>query len=118
MTTQGALRDDLLDPEVNHDPYPFFARLREEDPVHYSPAHRAWLVTRYDDVVAGFSDQRLSSNRVKPLLEALSPENRAKAGGVMEQMAEWMVVSDPPEHTRLRRLATNAFHPRKVVAME
>jgi hypothetical protein len=43
MTTQGALRDDLLDPEVNHDPYPFFARLREEDPVHYSPAHRSWL---------------------------------------------------------------------------
>jgi cytochrome P450 len=118
MNTQGALRDDLLDPEVNHDPYPFFARLREEDPVHYSPAHRSWLVTRYDDVVACFSDPRLSSDRVRPLLAALSPENRAKAGPVMEQMADWMVVSDPPAHTRLRKLATIAFHPRKVVAME
>jgi cytochrome P450 len=118
MTTQDALRDDLLDPEVNHDPYPFFARLRTEDPVHYSPAHRAWLVTRYDDVVASFSNPALSSDRVRPLLEALSEENRAKAGGVMAQMAEWMVVSDPPAHTRLRRLATNAFHPKKVVAME
>lgn len=113
-----ALRDDLLDPEVNHDPYPFFARLREEDPVHYSAPHRGWLITRYDDVVQGFGHPALSSDRVKPLLAALTPENRAKAGGVMAQMAEWMVVSDPPQHTRLRRLATNAFHPRKVAAME
>ena len=95
MTT--LLKDDLLDPEVNHDPYPFLARLREEDPVHYSEAHRAWLVTRYDDVVAAFGDKRLSSDRVRPLLKAMSPEKRAKAGPVMEMIAEWMVTSDPPE---------------------
>jgi cytochrome P450 len=118
MTTQRLLRDDLLHPEVNHDPYPFLARLREEDPVHYSAAHRSWLVTRYDDVAAGLTDLRLSSDRVRPLLAALPPHKRAKAGAVMAQIAEWMVVSDPPQHTRLRRLATSAFHPRKVVAME
>jgi cytochrome P450 len=117
-TAQDALRDDLLDPEVNHDPYPFLARLREEDPVHYSAAHRAWLVTRYDDVVAGFGHPALSSDRVRPLLAALSPEKRARGGGVMAQMADWMVVTDPPAHTRLRRLATAAFHPRRVAAME
>jgi cytochrome P450 len=116
MTT--LLKDDLLDPEVNHDPYPFLARLREEDPVHYSEAHRAWLVTRYDDVVAAFGDKRLSSDRVRPLLHAMSPEKRAKAGPVMEMIAEWMVTSDPPAHTRLRKLTTKAFHPRKFVAME
>ena len=104
MTTM--LKDDLLDPEVNHDPYPFLARLREEDPVHYSEAHRAWLVTRYDDVVAAFGDKRLSSDRVRPLLRAMSPEKRAKAGPVMEMIAEWMVTSDPPAHTRLRKLTT------------
>jgi cytochrome P450 len=118
MTTGESLRDDLLDPEVNHDPYPWFARLRDEAPVHWSPSHRAWLVTRYDDVAAGLGDLRLSSDRVRPLLAALSPENRRRGGGVMAQMAEWMVVSDPPEHTRLRRIATGAFHPRKVTAME
>ena len=79
MTTM--LKDDLLDPEVNHDPYPFLARLREEDPVHYSEAHRAWLVTRYDDVVAAFGDKRLSSDRVRPLLHAMSPEKRARRPG-------------------------------------
>ena len=36
----------------------------------------------------------------------------------MEMIAEWMVTSDPPGHTRLRKLTTKAFHPRKFVAME
>jgi cytochrome P450 len=112
------LRDNLLEPEVNHDPYPFFARLREEDPVHYSEAHRGWLVTRYDDAAAALLDPRLSSDRVRPLLEKLPAERRETAGPVMELIAEWMVVTDPPAHTRLRKLATKAFHPRKFVAME
>jgi cytochrome P450 len=116
--TTDVLKDDLLDPEVNHDPYPFFARLREEDPVHYSEAHRAWLVTRYDDVAAGLADLRLSSDRVRPLLNAMPEDKRATAGPVMELIADWMVVTDPPVHTRMRKLATKAFHPRKVVAME
>jgi cytochrome P450 len=112
------LRDDLLDPEVNHDPYPFLAQLREEDPVHYSEAHRSWLVTRYDDVVAAFGDPRLSSDRVRPLLHAMSDQRREAAGPVFELIADWMVVTDPPIHTRLRKLAAKAFHPRKVTAME
>lgn len=104
---------NLLDPEVNHDPYPLLAELREEDPVHYSEAHKAWLVTRYDDVVAAFGDPRLSSDRVKPLIGRMKEPSK-----VLELIADWMVVSDPPVHTRLRKLTTKAFHPKKVVAME
>jgi cytochrome P450 len=118
MTAGQALHDDLLEPRFNDDPYPFFVHLREQAPVHYSAAHRSWLLTRYDDVAAGLGDPRLSSDRVRPLLAALSEEKRLQAGGVMRQISEWMVVTDPPAHTRLRRLATSAFHPRKVVAME
>jgi cytochrome P450 len=118
MTTRDALVDDLLGPEITRDPYPYFARLREHSPVHYSEAHRAWLVTRYDDNVAAFADPALSSNRVRPVLEKMSPSKRAAAGPVFEMMADWMVVSDPPAHTRLRKLATVAFHPKKFVAME
>jgi cytochrome P450 len=114
----GALRDDLLAAEVNADPHPFHAALRERDPVHFSEAHRAWLLTRYDDVAASFLDPRLSSDRVRPLLEAMSPGRAAAARPVMEMMTGWMVVSDPPAHTRLRRLAAAAFSPRRVAAME
>lgn len=118
MTTTNPLRDNLLDPDLVQDPYPYFAALRERSPVHYSEVHRSWLLTRYDDVAWGLADLRLSSDRVKPLLARLSDENRAKAGGALGLIADWMVVSDPPAHTRLRRLVTLAFHPRKIQRME
>src|SRR4051812_47670914 len=113
-----ALADDLLAEEVNADPYPYFAALREHDPVHYSERHRAWLVTRYDDVAAGMRDLRLSSDRVRPLLEAMTPEKRATAGPVMELITGWMVVTDPPVHTRPRPLAAHALHPPPAAKME
>jgi cytochrome P450 len=118
VSTRSPLKDDLLDPEVNANPHPYFARLRDEDPVHWSDKHHAWLLTRYDDVAAASSDPRLSSDRVRPLLARMPADRRPAAGPVFELIADWMVVSDPPTHTRLRRLATSAFHPRKAVAME
>ena len=41
---------DLGNPATNADPFPEFARLRREDPVHWSPAMKAWIITRYDVV--------------------------------------------------------------------
>ena len=116
--TAATLPDDLLAPELIQDPYPAYKRLRDEAPIHWSERHRSWLVTRYADVAAGMSDLRLSSDRVKPLLARMPADKRAASGGMLEQIAEWMVVSDPPAHTRLRKLATSAFHPKQVVAME
>ncbi|HEY1689775.1 MAG TPA: cytochrome P450 [Solirubrobacteraceae bacterium] len=112
------LEDDLLDPAILAAPHPCFASLREHDPVHWSERHKAWLVSRYDDVAAALTDPRLSSNRVQPLLDAMSPEQRSKSGALMELINGWMVVSDPPEHTRLRRLASSAFGPQRIMAME
>ena len=40
------------DPEVLQDPYPHFARLRAESPVHHVAEHDIWVVSRYDDLVA------------------------------------------------------------------
>jgi cytochrome P450 len=112
------LASDLLAPEVIQNPYPYVAELRDRDPVHWSDAHRAWLLTRYDDVVAAFADPRMSSNRVKPLLAAMSEERREKAGRVMEMLQDWMVVTDPPEHTRLRKLVARAFSPQRILRSE
>ena len=111
-------RDNLLDPELVQDPYPHFAALREHAPVHYSEAHRSWLVSQYADVATGLADLRLSSDRVTPLLQRMPAADRARTGGVFSLMADWMVLSDPPAHQRLRRLATLAFHPRKIQGME
>jgi cytochrome P450 len=113
------LVDDLLAPEVVRDPYPFLASLRERDPVHYSEAHRGWLVTRYVDVAAGLQDsRRLSSDRIGPLLAKMPPKRRAELEQVMGLIQDFMIVQDPPEHARLRRLVARAFRPQRVAAME
>jgi cytochrome P450 len=48
----------------------------------------------------------------------MPPDRRQQAGPVLEMMQNWMVVTDPPEHRRLRALAARAFNPRRVAAME
>jgi len=117
--TEGELSVDLLAPGVNEDPYPHFAALRRQDPVHWSERHRGWIITRYDDCSAALVDyKRLSSDRVRPLLEAMPAERRERVGPVYEMLTGWMVVTDPPEHRRLRALAANAFNPKRVASME
>ena len=59
---------DLTNPQVLADPYPLFERMRQEDPVHWSEALQAWVLTRYDDVVRAFRDQRLSNQRTDLLV--------------------------------------------------
>lgn len=119
MTTAATPNDDLMSAEILADPYPALAAMRASDRIHWSDAQRAWFVTRYDDVVAAFGDARLSSDRVRPLLAKMDQTQLDDtAGRVMELLTGWMVVTDPPAHTRLRRLAANAFNPRRVAAME
>jgi cytochrome P450 len=114
----GAVADqDLLSPELTEDPYAYFAGLRAADPVHWAEANKAWLLTRYDDVVAAYADPRLSSDRVRPLLGVLPEQRRAEYGPMLEVMGRWMVVTDPPAHTRLRKLANHAFRQQRVNAM-
>jgi len=108
---------DLLSPELTEDPFAYYAGLRASDPVHWAPASKAWLLTRYDDVVAAFGDPRLSSDRVRPLLEVLPAQRRAEYGPMLEIISRWMVVTDPPVHTRLNRLASRAFRQQRVSAM-
>ncbi len=108
---------DLLSPELTENPFAYFAELRASDPVHWAPASKAWLLTRYDDVLAAFSDPRLSSDRVRPLLDVLPAERRAEYGPMLEVISRWMVVTDPPVHTRLNRLASRAFRQQRVSAM-
>ena len=108
---------DLLSPELTEDPFAYYAGLRASDPVHWAPGSKAWLLTRYDDVVAAFGDPRLSSDRVRPLLDVLPAPRRAEYGPMLEIISRWMVVTDPPVHTRLSRLASRAFRQQRVSAM-
>lgn len=101
----------LLDPEVLANPYPLYERMRTEDPVLWDPYLHAWVVTRYRDVIDVF--QRFSAKRT-PTPERLAALGMEELGPIANLMVRQMLFLDPPEHTRVRRLAAAAFTPRRV----
>ncbi len=101
----------LLDPDVLADPYPLYRQLRSEDPIHWDPFLHAWVVTRYADVVQVL--HHFSANRT-PTPEQLSELNLSALNPIAEVMVRQMLFLDPPDHTRLRALASAAFTPRRV----
>ena len=109
MTSSEVVFNPLL-PEFHADPYPFYRRLREADPVHHS-ALGIWVLTRYDDVVMVLRDSRFGREGMAELMEARL--------GVPARPASTrdMLFRDPPDHTRLRALVSRAFTPRVVEAM-
>lgn len=102
---------------IRRDPFPTYARLQDEDPVHWSPALRTWVVTRYDDVRNIALSADLSPNRLKPFYEALRDERRNTLAEVMRYLSLWLVFRDAPEHTRLRRLLNGVINLKVVQAM-
>ncbi|MEV7088361.1 cytochrome P450 [Streptomyces sp. NPDC093085] len=103
--------------EFATDPYPAYAWLREHAPVHRTELPsgvEAWLVTRYGDARQALADARLSKN---PTHHAGPEHTRGRTGIPGERKAELMthlLNIDPPDHTRLRRLVSQAFTPRRV----
>lgn len=104
----------LLDPEVLANPYPLYARLRNEDPVHWDPYLHAWIVTRYADVITVL--YHFSANRT-PTPEQLTKIGLAELGPVAQVMVRQMLFLDAPDHTRLRGLASTAFTPARVESL-
>jgi len=104
----------LLDPEVLANPYPLFRRLRMEDPVHWDAFLHTWVVTRYVDVLEvlhNFSAERTHTP------EKLKAMGLAQMGPIAQLMVKQMLFMDPPAHTRLRSLASQAFSPARVAVL-
>jgi hypothetical protein len=98
------------DPATLADPYPLFARMRDEDPCHWSPRLKSWVLTRYDDIKRVCLDkERVSSDRLRPFFASLPGAEAARIADIVRYLSLWMVFKDPPEHTRLRRLASRVF---------
>lgn len=101
----------LLDPDVLANPYPLFHRLRTEDPVHWDAFLHTWVVTRYVDVLEVLHN--FSANRTHSP-EKLKAMGLSTMGPLAQLMVKQMLFMDPPEHTRLRSLASQAFSPARV----
>src|SRR5712691_11570980 len=99
------MHDDLFAPEVVHDPYTYFGRLREEDPVHWNARDEAWLITRYDDVVWLTRHPELFSSAV------FTPPSRGASADVQQVFADMFIRRDRPTHTAMRQVVHGMFTP-------
>jgi len=101
--------------EIRANPYPFYEQLRSNDPVHWDEEMGFWVLTRYSDIDALYTDNRFS--RAQGLMrgfERLSKENQKIAQPVYHSFSKTVFYADPPYHTHLRGLMNNAFTPRRV----
>ncbi len=106
-----------LDKGTIIDPYPRYDYLRATDPVHWNEGLRAWLLTRYADVASALRDPSLSADRMGALMGQLPEAAREKVRPLFRIFSGMMLMSDPPDHTRLRALSNKAFTPRVVERM-
>jgi cytochrome P450 len=101
---------DPYDVDIYADPYPVYARLREDAPLYYNEAYDFYAVSRFADVERGLVDARRFISGRGGILELI------KAG--IELPSGTLIFEDPPSHTIHRSLLSRVFTPRRVAALE
>ena len=107
---------DPFSPEFAQNPYPTYKRLREEDPVHWSPLG-FWMVTRFEDVDFVLRDKGFGQD-IQHLLSRKYPDHPT----ILDEpgsrtLANLIIMKEPPDHTQIRKLFVQAFNFREVKAM-
>ncbi len=111
MTTATDLVYDPYAYEIHEDPYPTYARLRDEAPVYRNDERDFWALSRHADVMAAFRDTDRFSNRHGVSIDPA-------ASGPQAHRTMSFLAMDPPDHGRMRGLVSRGFTPRRVAAME
>ena len=103
---QSGVTYNPLSPSVYTDPYPTYERLRDKDPVHWSPLMDSWVFSRYKHVDGILRDHKRFSNDTS---KRGNPSHIDESFDLTNQPS--MLFRDPPDHTRLRALVSRAFTP-------
>ncbi len=108
---------DVLRPGYTTNPYAVLAELRESGPARQVTVLgiRAWILTRYEDVLAAFANPDISNDP-----KHANPQAQAwpmVAAGLRGPIARSIATTDDPDHARLRRLVAKEFTPRRVAAL-
>ncbi len=113
----------LLAPEVRENPYPYYAALRRESPIHQLvPGAPLYAITRYEDVLHILHHPEIfSSSALQAALQGggigIGPNSGALADHRLLR-AKMMIATNPPDHGRLRRLVNRGFTPRRIADLE
>jgi len=110
MAVESSVLYDPWSHELHEDPYPTYARLREEQPVYYNPERDFYALSRYQDVLDALHDPATYCSGQGVLV--------GQGDGGMAVAPGFFVMSDPPRHGQLRALVSRAFTPRRIADME
>lgn len=110
MTSATDVYYDPYDVNITADPYPTYARLRDEAPIYYNERYNFWAISRYADVENALSDWETFSNSRSDILELIQSKFDMPPGVMM--------FEDPPKHTTLRGVMSRVFTPRRMAAIE
>jgi len=99
--------------EILQDPYPTYARLHGEGPLHYVDVGKwaVWSIFNHAECSSIAKDPRLSAKRAQQMLLPLPFSRQAEFAELARMLGLWLIFMDPPEHTRLRKLLNKGFSP-------
>jgi cytochrome P450 len=106
--------------EILQDPYPTYARLHEEGPLHYLDVGGKWAVWSifsHSECSSIAKDPRLSAKRAQQMILPLPFSRQAEFAELTRMLGLWLIFMDPPEHTRLRKLLNKGFSPAAIEAL-
>ncbi|WP_310784916.1 cytochrome P450 [Mycobacterium sp. Z3061] len=110
ITSDTDVYYDPYDVNITANPYPTFARLRDEAPLYYNERYNFWAISRHADVEKALSDWETFSNSRSDILELIQSKFPMPPGVMM--------FEDPPTHTMLRGVMSRVFTPRRMAAIE
>ncbi|MGA9686940.1 MAG: cytochrome P450 [Candidatus Sulfotelmatobacter sp.] len=102
----------LFSDEILQDPYPTYARLHEQGPLHYVDVGSKWAVWSifsHAECSSIAKDPRLSAKRARQMLLPLPLSRQSEFSELARMLSLWLIFMDPPEHTRLRKLLNKGF---------
>jgi cytochrome P450 len=107
----------MFTPDVIADPYAYYGRLRDEDPVHWNDTYGLWVITRHDDVTWMTRHNELFSSAVfrndpRPAYPAIDESDLGLYEYVKNYQADQFIQHDRPEHLDMRKIVHGYFTPK------
>jgi len=115
------IQDDLFTPDVIANPYAYYGRLRDEDPVHWNRGYELWVITRHDDLVWLTRHHELFSSAVfrnapRPAYPPIDESDLGLYDYVRNYQGDQFIQHDRPEHLEMRRVMHSYFTPKSMEA--
>ena len=111
-----AINDEMFSGEAIADPYSYYGRIRDEDPVHWNELYELWVITRHDDLVWMTRHHELFSSEFwardkKPPYPAIDESDLGLYQFMREFFMKWFIQHDRPVHTDQRKVVHKWFNP-------